>query len=110
MTDVDAVCPTPMDRQLVDLGEEGRGRFSTGDLVRVRATPTHETPNPRTPDYTVGKVGQVVAVHGVIVNPQDHHEPYPPMYSLRFDARELFGGDANHTLIAEVHEEFLDPA
>ena len=107
MSDVDEFCPRPDGRPLEILGP-GVGRFGVGDRVAVRATPTAPTDNPRTPAYAVGRTGTVVAVHGVVVNPTDHHHPYPPMYSVRFAARDLFGPLADHTVVAEVHEEFLD--
>lgn len=109
MSDVDEYCPTP-DVRLEPVDGLDVGRFRIGDRVTVRSTPTEVTDNPRTPPYSVGHTGTVIAVHGVIVNPIDHHLAYPPMYSVRFAASDLFGAGATHTVISEVHEEWLDAA
>lgn len=60
--------------------------------------------NRRTPRYVRGRVGVVLRAHGVIVNPLDHREPYPPLYTVLF---ELDGGDE---VTADLHEEWLRPA
>jgi hypothetical protein len=106
----DPTCRPPSDVDLADVSALGLGRFRVGDQVRVRATPTEPTDNPRTPDYAIGHVGEVRAVHGVIDNPRDHHRAYPPMYSIVFDGAVLFGAGATHAVVAEVHDEWLDPA
>jgi Nitrile hydratase beta subunit, C-terminal len=55
---------------------EATHRFHVRDRVRVkRANPVG---NPRTPAYVRGKEGIVIALHGSIVNPLDHHGVYPP--------------------------------
>jgi hypothetical protein len=108
VSDVDEFCPSPAAR--VEVRDVEGGRFGVGDRVTVRATPTGPTENPRTPPYAVGRSGTVLAVHGVVLNPMDHHRAYAPMYSGRFDGRDLFGPAATHTVVAEVHDEFLDPA
>ena len=51
----------------------------------------------------------VVAAYGIIDNPLDHHLPYEPLYTLRFDGRELLGDHARHEVVAELHEEWLEP-
>lgn len=107
MSDVDEFCPRPDGRTVEVLGS-GQGRFAVGDRVTVRTAPTADTDNPRTPAYTIGRSGAVIAVHGVVVNPTDHHRAYPPMYSVRFSGRDLFGPPADHAVVAEVHEEWLD--
>lgn len=75
--------------------------FAPGDRVRVRA----DVPggNPRTPVYLRGRIGTVVRCHGVVDNPLDHRETYPPLYSL------LFGLSDGDELLADVHEEWLEP-
>jgi hypothetical protein len=74
-------------------------RFAVGDRVRVLA----DVPggNPRTPGYLRGRTGTVVRRHGVVVNPLDHHETYPPLYTVVFP---LPGGDET---LADLHEEWL---
>ena len=84
------------------------GRFKVGDVVRVRTTPTFLTVNPRTPPYALGHVGTVIKAYGVIANPQDHHQPYEPLYTLEIDASQIWGPHASHVVVAEVHDEWLD--
>jgi Nitrile hydratase beta subunit len=76
--------------------------FAAGDRVRVR----DDVPagNPRTPVYLRGRSGTVVRCHGVVDNPLDHRDTYPPLYSLVF---ELPGGNGDE-LLADVHEEWLE--
>ena len=80
------------------------GRFREGDRVRVRA----EAPggNPRTPAYLRGRTGTVVLRHGIVDNPLDHHDPYPPLYSVLF----ALPGQEPDEVLADLHEEWLEPA
>jgi hypothetical protein len=99
-------------------------RFHVGDRVQVeRANPAG---NPRTPAYIRGKRGVVTALHGSIVNPLDHRGVYPPLCSVLFQVREVFGGvsqdtsqntsqntsqdTSNDTLSVDLHEDWLAPA
>ena len=83
-------------------------RFHVRDRVRVkRANPEG---NPRTPAYVRGKEGVVTALHGSIVNPLDHRGVYPPLYSVLFSVREVFGGPSQDTLSVDLHEDWLAPA
>jgi hypothetical protein len=77
------------------------GRFREGDRVRV-LTDVRDG-NPRTPHYLRGRTGTVVRRHGVVVNPLDHRDPYPPLYSVVF---ALPDGDE---VLADLHEEWLEP-
>jgi hypothetical protein len=86
------------------------GRFAVGDRVRVRRTAEPETINPRTPSYAKGVAGTIIATYGVIANPLDHHQPYLPLYTLRFQGSDFASRDASHVVIAEIHEEWLEPA
>jgi hypothetical protein len=81
-------------------------RFRVGDRVRVRTEVAGG--NPRTPPHVRGRTGVVVACHGVIVNPLDHHDAYPPMCSVAFVLADGPGG--RDELVAEVHEEWLELA
>ena len=83
-------------------------RFNVGDRVRVKV----ENPdgNPRTPAYVRGKAGVIAALHGMINNSQDHRGLYPPLYSVVFEVREVFGGSSGDKLSVDVHEEWLEPA
>lgn len=76
-------------------------RYVAGDRVRVRVE--RSDGNPRTPHYLRGQVGIVVRCHGVVDNPLDHREPYPPLYSIVFP----LGRDQ---VLADLHEEWLEPA
>jgi hypothetical protein len=83
-------------------------RFQVGDRVQVeRANPAG---NPRTPAYIRGKSGIVTVLHGSIVNPLDHHDVYPPLCSVQFLVREVFGGASRDTLSVDLHEDWLKPA
>jgi nitrile hydratase subunit beta len=82
-------------------------RFREGD--RVRVPQQRIGGNPRTPHYVRGSVGVVTAVHGVIDNPLDHRHPYPPMYTVVFGIRDLFGTPTRDEVTVEVHEEWLEP-
>jgi nitrile hydratase len=86
---------------------EATHRFRVGDRVRVeRANPAG---NPRTPVYVRGKSGTVTVLHGRIVNPLDHHEVYPPLCSVQFSVRDVFGGTSRDTLSVDLHEDWLAP-
>ena len=87
---------------------EATHRFHVCDRVRVkRANPAG---NPRTPAYVRGKEGVVIAQHGSIVNPLDHRGVYPPLCSVLFSVREVFGGASQDTLSVDLHEDWLAPA
>jgi hypothetical protein len=87
---------------------EATHRFHVCDRVRVkRANPAG---NPRTPAYVRGKEGVVIALHGSIVNPLDHRDVYPPLCSVLFSVREVFGGASQDTLSVDLHEDWLAPA
>lgn len=73
--------------------------FQVGDRVRVLEDVAGG--NPRTPRYLRGRTGTVVSHHGVVVNPLDHRQPYPPLYSIVFTMPE---GDE---VLADIHEEWL---
>jgi hypothetical protein len=47
--------------------------------------------------------------HGVIVNPLDHHFPYPPLYSVAFLVEDLDGPAGADLVIADLHDEWLEP-
>lgn len=83
-------------------------RFLPGDRVRVLSERTGG--NPRTPRYVRGRTGVVTARHGVIDNPLDHHHPYPPLYSVEFRVEDLAGPGGDDLVVADLHEEWLEPA
>ena len=83
-------------------------RFTAGDRVRVLLD--NPAGNPRTPSYVRGKLGQVVAMHGQIPNPLDHRGVYPPLCTVAFPIRGLFGGASPDRLYLDLHEDWLEPA
>jgi nitrile hydratase len=82
--------------------------FNVGDQVRVR----QDAPggNPRTPRYIRGKRGFVVTSHGVIVNPLDHRGLYPPLYTVMFEIKDVFGRPSTGKLCVDIHEDWLTQA
>ena len=88
--------------------ESARHQLQVGDRVRVLA----ENPagNPRTPAYIRGKTGVVAELHGVIYNPIDHRGIYPPLCSVVFVVRDVFGGTSTDKLRVDLHEDWLERA
>ena len=89
-------------------------RFSAGDGVRARNT--HPATHTRLPRYVRGRVGTVERVHACHVFPDTHahglgEEPQW-LYTVRFDARELWGEDADPTASVSIDafEPYLEPA
>lgn len=83
-------------------------RFAPGDRVHVLVD--RPDGNPRTPGYVRGRTGVVTQCHGVIVNPLDHHFPYPPLYSIAFRVVDLGGASGPDLVVADIHDEWLEPA
>jgi nitrile hydratase len=89
-------------------------RFRVGERVRARNInpPTHT----RLPRYVRGHVGTVTATHGCHVFPDSHAhgrgEDPQWLYTVCFDAHELWGPDADPTLTVSVDafEPYLEPA
>jgi nitrile hydratase beta subunit len=89
-------------------------RFKTGERVRARnLNPTGHT---RLPRYARGKTGTILRDHGVFVFPDTNAhflgEKAQHLYSVRFDARELWGPDARplDKVHIEMWEDYLEPA
>ena len=119
--------PAPVERTLLAddvLPTLGRGgptardatrpaRFAVGDRVRARNLnpPTHI----RLPRYVRGHVGTVELVHAPHVFPDTHAhglgEQPEWLYTVRFDARELWGPDADPTVrvSTDAFEPYLEP-
>ena len=119
--------PAPVERTLLAddvLATLGRGgptardatraaRFAVGDRVRARNLnpPTHI----RLPRYVRGHVGTVELVHAPHVFPDTHAhglgEQPEWLYTVRFDARELWGPDADPTVrvSTDAFEPYLEP-
>jgi nitrile hydratase len=79
-------------------------RFAAGD--RVLALNIHPPGHTRLPCYVRGRVGTVVLVHGAQVFPDSraHGRGDDPqwLYTVCFDARELWGANADPTLTVSV--------
>ena len=88
------------------MAEPEAARFRVGD--RVRVVEDVASGNPRTPGYLRGRIGTVVAYHGIVVNPLDHKDPYPPLYSVVFTVTDEQG--AEDEVLGDIHEEWLENA
>jgi hypothetical protein len=83
-------------------------QFGVGSRVKVRTE--NREGNPRTPEYIRGKTGVVAVVHGVIYNPIDHRDSYPPLYTVAFAVQDVFGGGSGDKLLVDLHDDWLEPA
>lgn len=89
-------------------------RFSAGDPVRARNI--HPENHTRLPRYVRGRVGRVESVHDGFVFPDTnaHGEGENPqrLYTVVFDAAEIWGSGADPTLSVSVDawEGYLEPA
>jgi hypothetical protein len=82
--------------------------FSRGQRVRVRMS--SQGPNPRTPRYVRGKVGEILELHGSTQAPHDHRGVYPFLYTVAFTVSELSGNPSRDRVLLDLHEEWLEPA
>jgi nitrile hydratase len=89
-------------------------RFQVGDKVRARNI--HPEGHTRLPRYCRGREGVIARANGVFHLPDAlaHGEDEHPQhnYSIRFDARELWGGEApaGDCLYIDLWEDYLEPA
>ena len=87
--------------------------FAPGDAVVTREM--HPRGHTRLPRYARGKRGVIHCCHGVHVFPDTNAhgqgEQPQPLYSVRFDARELWGESAepNQTVHIDLWESYLLP-
>jgi nitrile hydratase subunit beta len=90
-------------------------RFAVGDPVRARNIhPRHHT---RLPRYARGRLGTIDHVHGVFVFPDTNAhargEDPQPLYSVRFEAQELWSDVAEGPpgcVYLDLWEPYLEPA
>jgi nitrile hydratase len=88
-------------------------RFAPGDPVRTREMHPHG--HTRLPRYARGKRGVIHRCHGIHVFPDTHAhgqgEQPQPLYSVRFDARELWGESAepSQSVHIDLWESYLLP-
>jgi len=93
--------------------DASRARFKPGDRVVTRTM--HSRGHTRMPRYVRGKHGVIERFHGVETLPDANaHGRGPaaePLYSVRFDAHELWGAsaEANATLNIDLWESYLQP-
>jgi nitrile hydratase len=89
-----------------------RPRFAAGDRVMTRSF--HPSGHTRLPRYARGKRGVIARVHGIHVFPDTNAhgrgESPQPLYSVRFEGRELWGESAEpHTHVhLDCWESYLD--
>ena len=89
-------------------------RFRLGQ--RVRARNIHPIGHTRLPRYARAKLGTVDRDHGVFVfpdtNAQFQGEKPQHVYSVRFDARELWGDEASRRdcVYVDIWDDNLEPA
>ncbi|MEF8790421.1 MAG: nitrile hydratase subunit beta [Haloarculaceae archaeon] len=121
--DPEAIVPEREDEALVravreafaadsDFEREGPDpSFEPGDPVRVRND--HPAGHTRSPRYVRRAEGEVVSVHGTHVLPDASahgEERAEPLYSVRFDAAELWGPDreADDAVHVDLWESYLE--
>ncbi len=89
-------------------------RFALGDAVVTRNIQPHA--HTRLPRYARGKRGVIDRLHGVFVfpdaNAHERGEEPQPVYSVRFDARDLWGEsvEGREALYLDLWETYLLPA
>jgi len=87
-------------------------RFGVGDSVKVRDINIRG--HTRLPRYVRGRVGTVVTLYSA-QDIQDHvpesQKGQQPVYSVRFDGRELWGvtAESNQVLYIDMWESYLGP-
>jgi nitrile hydratase subunit beta len=92
---------------------DAKPRFAPGDRVITRNI--HPRGHTRMPRYARGKRGVIHCVHGVHVFPDANAhglgEQPQPLYSVRFEARELWGEDAEpcQSVHLDLWESYLEP-
>ena len=93
---------------------QGPARFKVGD--RVRTKNIHPATHTRLPRYARGKLGVIERCHGCHMYPDsvavDKGDDPQWLYTVVFDARELWGPDADPTIKTSIDafEPYLDPA
>ncbi len=87
-------------------------RYRAGDRVRVRNR--HPMGHTRAPRYVRGRSGAIEHCHGTFVFPDAHahgkgRQPQP-LYSVRFSAAELWGGDGDPrgSVYVDLWEDYLE--
>jgi nitrile hydratase subunit beta len=85
--------------------------YAVGD--RVRTHPANVSAHTRLPRYLAGRAGRIAFVLGTL--------PFPDLratgdasateiaYTVRFSAADVWGGDAQGSLCADLFESYLEP-
>ncbi len=89
---------------------EGPPLFKPGDRVRARiVNPAHHT---RLPRYLRGQRGEIVRWHGAHVFPDSNArglgEDPRHLYTVRFRAADLWGGESRDMIHADLWEPYLE--
>jgi nitrile hydratase len=104
----------PDEERGVPPSQPPRARFAVGDEVITR----HDQPagHTRLPRYARGKRGVIERLHGAQTFPDTNahglgKQPQP-LYSVRFEARELWGDSAEprQTVSLDLWQSYLEPA
>jgi hypothetical protein len=74
---------------------------------RVRISLNSSAGNPRTPEYARGREVEVIRAHGIVSNPMDHRDPYPPLYTVCFALDPDEGSGADRVYL-DVHDDWLE--
>jgi nitrile hydratase beta subunit len=91
-----------------------RPRFQVGDTIRTKNI--HPLNHTRLPRYARDKIGAIAALHGAHVFPDSsvngHGEDPQELYTVRFQARVLWGEAANprDTVMIDLWESYLERA
>ena len=108
------VVPANMTRSSFFRQQQGPPRFKPGD--RVRTQNMHPLGHTRLPRYARGKLGTVELIHGCHAYPDsvaaDRGDDPQWLYTVVFDASEIWGADADPTLKISIDafEPYLKPA
>jgi nitrile hydratase len=93
---------------------EAQPRFAVGESVRAKNI--HPPGHTRLPRYVRGHAGTIAAAYGAWVFPDTHAagagENPQHVYCVRFEARELWGADAepSSAVHVDLFESYLEPA
>ena len=92
--------------------KDSAARFAAGDKVRTKNL--HPRSHTRLPRYCRDKPGTIASVHGAHVFPDanalGHGEEPHWLYSVRFDATELWGPDTTAAAVyVDCWEPYLEP-
>jgi nitrile hydratase subunit beta len=108
-----AVVQEGMTRSSFYRQQQGPARFKIGD--RVRAKNIHPKTHTRLPRYVRGHMGTIELIHGCHMFPDsvaiDRGDDPQWLYTVVFEARELWGADADPTVKVSVDafEPYLEP-